>query len=270
MVKIRLVPTIILKEQMIVQSFEFKRYLPIGNVETAIEFFNNWDVDEIVLLDIMATQENRRPHLEIIERASEGCFLPLTFGGGIKSVEEIRNTIRSGADKVVLGAEAIRNPDLVTLGANRFGNQCITISVDYKKNRDGEDEVYIVNGKVPTGMHPLDWAKKVESLGAGEILLYSIDRDGSRKGYDLEMLRRISDAVNIPVIACGGVGNMNHLVEGIERGHSQAVAAGNILHHTEHSTIQAKAYMKNAGLNIRLSSKVNYDGFQFDLFDRAF
>jgi imidazole glycerol-phosphate synthase subunit HisF len=270
MVKFRLIPTIILKGQMIVQSFQFKRYLPIGNIETAIQFFNNWDVDEIVLLDILATREKRQPQIDVIDRASIGCFLPLTFGGGIKTVDDIRNIIRAGADKVVIGSEAVKNPSLVTLGAQRFGNQCITVSIDYKKNIEGREEVYIVNGTIPTGMHPLEWAKKLESLGAGELLLYSIDRDGSRKGYDLTLLQQVVSSVRIPVIACGGVGKMSHLVEGIVQGNAQAVAVGNILHHTEHSTIQAKAYMKKKGLNIRLSSIVNYEGFNFDQFERAF
>lgn len=270
MVKFRLIPTILLNDYMIVQSFRFQDYLPIGNVETAIEFFNNWDVDEIVLLDMMATRQDRLPNIDIIEKASVGCFVPLTFGGGIKTVDHIRNIIRAGADKVVIGAEAVKNPNLIQEGADKFGDQCITISIDYKINKNNEPEVFIINGQVATGLHPLDLAKKVESQGAGEILLYSIDRDGSRMGYDLDMIKSVSDAVRIPVIACGGVGLNRHFVDGIQEGQAQAVAAGNIFNHTEHSTIQAKAHMKQAGLDIRLSSVVNYEDFDFDPIDRAY
>jgi len=270
MVKFRLIPTILLNDYMIVQSFKFEKYLPIGNVETAIEFFNNWDVDEIVLLDIMATKKGRLPNIDIVEKASVGCFVPLTFGGGIKTVDDIRNIIRAGADKVVIGAEAVRNPNLIRDGAERFGDQCMTVSIDYKMNAQQEPEVFIENGKLATGLHPLDLAKKVEVLGAGEILLYSIDRDGSRMGYDLEMIDMISSSVGIPVVACGGVGINRHFAEGIQKGHAQAVAAGNIFNHTEHSTIQAKAYMVQKGLDIRLSSVVNYEEFGFDHIDRAY
>lgn len=270
MLKNRLIPTIILNGHRIVQSFKFQRYLPIGNVETAIEFFNNWDVDEIVLLDIMATREWRKPGIEVIKEAARECFVPLTFGGGVKTIDDIRDIIRAGADKVIIGSEAFQNPEFIEKGSERFGNQCITVSIDYKKNSNSEEEVFIVNGRQPTGLHPLKWAKRVESLGAGEILLYSIDRDGSRQGYDLEVLQQVSKSVNIPVIACGGVGRMEDLVEGILKGHAQAVGAGNIFHHTEHSTIQAKAYMKRKRLNVRLSSVVNYENFNFDQFDRAY
>jgi imidazole glycerol-phosphate synthase subunit HisF len=270
MVKFRLIPTIILNGHMIVQSFQFKKFLPIGNVETAIEFFNNWDVDEIVLLDIMATKEQRTPNIKIVEKAAKGCFVPMSFGGGIKTLEDIRNIIRAGADKVIIGAEAVINPDLISAGARRFGDQCISVSIDYKKNVDGVNEVYIQNGSIPTSMDPTTWARKLESLGAGEILLYSIDRDGTRTGYDLKTIADVANSVKIPVVACGGGGKLSHLVEGILKGNAQAVAAGNIFHHTEHSTIQAKAFLKDNGLNIRLSSTANYDGFKFDQFERAF
>jgi imidazole glycerol-phosphate synthase subunit HisF len=268
--KNRLIPILILNGNKIVQSFNFRNYLPIGNIKTAIEFFNNWDVDEIVLLDIMATRDGRKPGIKIIEEVAKDCFVPLTIGGGIKSVKDVRDVIRAGADKVIIGSEALRKPELITEIAKKFGNQCITISIDYKNNKNFENEVFFINGQRSTGLHPLAWAKTVENLGAGEILLYSIERDGSRHGYDLDVLKQVATNVKIPVIACGGVGRMEHIVEGIQTGLAQAVAAGNIFHHTEHSTIQAKAYMKKKKLNVRLSSIVNYENFNFDQFNRAY
>lgn len=263
MLKNRLIPIIVVKGELIVQSFNFNRYLPIGKVKTAIEFFVNWDVDEIIILDIDATKEGRGPHLSIIEWASKECFVPLTVGGGIRSISDIKNVLRAGADKVSINSYAVENPEFVTESALRFGNQCITVSIDAKKTAR-DHHVFIKNGKIDTGLKVAEWAKKLELLGAGEILINSIERDGSRKGYDIELLNLVSSNVNVPVIACGGVGTMQHLVNGITQGHCQAVAAANIFQHTEHSTIAAKAMLSKAGVGVRFGSDVKYKDFDFD------
>lgn len=264
MLKHRLIPCLILKDDLLVQSIQFKRFLPIGKATTAIEFFVNWDVDEIVLLDITATHAGRPPRTDLIARYARECFVPLTVGGGIASVDDIRAVIRAGGDKVAINTAAVRTPSLITQGAEAFGCQCITVSIDAKRNTHGDYEVRINGGREATGLHPVAWAMQVEALGAGEILLNAIDRDGTKQGYDLELIRQVSNAVQIPVIACGGVGTMDHFVEGIARGGAQAVAAANIFQYTEHSTIIAKSYLRKAGVDIRLSSVVRYDEVHID------
>ena len=264
MLKYRLIPCLILKDDRIVQSIKFKRYLPIGTANVAIEFFVNWDVDEIVLLDIHASRHKRKPQTDLISLFARKCFVPFTVGGGISSVEDMRNVLKVGADKICINRTAFKNPGIISQGAETFGSQCITVSVDAKKNEDGLYEVFLNSGIEPTGMHPVEWAQKVEQLGAGEILLNSIDRDGTKQGYDLELIRKVTEAVRIPVITCGGVGKMEHFVEGITKGMAQAVAAANIFQYTEHSTIIAKAYLKKAGIDVRLTSQVNYNDIEID------
>ena len=264
MLKKRLIPCIIIKGDLVVQSFFFKRYLPIGNAKTAIEFFVDWDVDEIVLLDINATKENRGPNLEIIRWASKECFVPLTIGGGVKSITDIQTVLKAGADKICINSYAIDNPFFISEASNKFGSQCITVSIDVKIDDSEKYEVFSRSGEKATEKKPDNWAREVESLGAGEILLNSIDRDGSRKGFDIKLLNLVSKAVSIPVIASGGVGKVEHLSEGIVEGNCHAVAAANIFQHTEHSTVLAKAHLKRMGIPIRISSNVNYDGQDFD------
>lgn len=268
MLKKRLIPCLILKDNLIVQSINFRRYLPIGIAKIVIEFVTRWDVDEIFLLDITATKEGRKPNLELIASISEQCFVPLTVGGGIHEISDIRQVIRAGADKVSINSEALRNPRFIAEGSKTFGSQCIVVSIDVALNSDGKYEVFVDSGKSPTGLTAVEWAMKVQELGAGEILLNSIDRDGSKQGYDLELLRMVSESVKIPVIACGGVGKMEHLVQGITEGKVSAVSAANIFHYIEHSTIIAKAYLKNAGIDVRLNTAAKYEDFSFDEFGR--
>jgi len=263
MLKNRLIPVIILKDEIVVQSYNFRRFLPIGNVKTAIEFFVSWDVDEIVILDIEATRKNRLPQLQIIKEAARQCFLPLTVGGGIRNLETIRDVLNAGADKVSINTYAHDNPPFITHAADRFGSQCVTVSIDVRKT-ESDYEVVVRNAEVATKRRPEDWARELEELGAGEILLTSVDRDGSRQGYDTELLSRVSTAVQLPVIACGGVGQIAHLSEGLLAGGCQAVAAANIFQHTEHSTIAAKAHLKKVGVPVRLNSAVRYEDFHFD------
>ena len=263
MLKTRLIPCIMTKNNLVVQSYNFKKYLPIGDVKTAIEFFVNWDVDEIVILDIDATKDGRRPNIELIEWAATECFVPLTVGGGIKTILDIKDLLNAGADKVCVNSVTLDDPNFITESSSIFGSQCITVSEDVILH-DGIYKVYEHRTRSIKDMDAVEWALSIEKLGAGEIFLNSVDRDGGRCGYDLKLLKEISSAVKIPVIACGGVGIPSHLSEAILQGGCQAAAAANIFQHTEHSTIAAKSYMIKSGVDVRLSSDVTYDNFTFD------
>lgn len=268
MLKKRLIPCLILKDDLIVQSIGFNRYLPIGKAMIAIEFVAKWDVDEIMLIDISATRESRKPNLALIAGISERCFVPLTVGGGIHSLSDIRDVIRAGADKIAVNTEALANPRFITYGADAFGTQCMVVSIDAKKNPNGAYEVYRNSGTQSTGLAPQAWAVTAQEFGAGEIFLNSIDRDGSKLGYDVTLIRKVTDAVTIPVIACGGVGKMEHFIAGITKGNASAVSAGNIFHYTEHSTIVAKAHLVKAGIDVRLNTFAKYQNFTFDFTGR--
>ena len=264
MLKKRLVACLVVKDGLIVQSLGFKDYLPIGRPRFPIEFVAKWDVDEIVILDISATSEGRGPDNSLLEMLSRSCFVPLTVGGGIRSVEDARQAIRAGADKVCINAQALARPELISEIADVLGSQCVVVSMDCRLDIDGSHQVYSHSGKIATGLYSIQWARKVEELGAGEVFLNSIDRDGSKKGYDIELIRGVTSAVSIPVIACGGVGNYYHFAQGIIEGGASAVAAANIFHFIEHSTILAKAHLLHAGVDVRLVSRARYEDREFD------
>tara|TARA_B100000787_G_C16195241_1_gene300310 strand:+ start:1309 stop:2181 length:873 start_codon:yes stop_codon:yes gene_type:complete len=264
MLKKRLIACLLMKDDLIVQSIGFNKYLPIGNPKFPLEFLNKWDVDEIVLLDISAYKQKRKLNLKILEVLSKSCFVPLTVGGGITSVEDVRKYIRAGADKVSINSSAINNSKLITEIVNIFGSQCVVVSMDCKLDKDGIYRIYKDSGKIPTNLVASDWAKEVESLGAGEIFLNSIDRDGSKIGYDNNLIKEITEAVSIPIIACGGVGDFSHFASGIIKGGASAVAAGNIFHYIEHSTIIAKMNLLQSGIDIRMDSEATYKGREFD------
>lgn len=264
MLKKRLISCLIARDGSIVQSIQFKRFLPVGSVKITVEFMKNWDIDEIVLLDTNATRQGRGPDLAMIEDVSRRCFVPITYGGGIRKVEDIRSVIRAGADKISMNGQALAEPEFITAAARIFGSQCIVVSIDAKTVAPGRHEVFADGGKRATGLDVVQWAREAEARGAGELLLTSIERDGSKQGYDLALIRKVADAVEIPMIACGGVGRMEHFVQGIVEGRAAAVAAGNIFHYIEHSTIIAKAILKHAGVGIRLSTLADYQGFSFD------
>jgi len=251
MLKHRLIPNIILNNGNIVQSVKFKHTNVIGNAITAIDFFNSWVVDEIIILDVSRNKDSRTKFHKILSGLSKRCFVPLTVGGWITDINEIHQLLKEGADKVSINTEAVRNPNFIQECSNIFGSQCITISIDVKKNALNQYEVFINRGNEGTGLDPIQWAKKVEKLGAGEILLTSIDFEGSRKGYDIALLKQVCESVSIPVIAFGGVGNWQHLVDGIKIANADTVSAANIFHYTEHSTFEAKKFMLNKGLNVR-------------------
>ncbi len=264
MLKKRLIPCLLLQNGQLVKSIGFKEYQILGNPKIAIKFFNAWSVDEIIFLDISLSNNYttllRRDYnfktletiADIVRESAKICFVPLTVGGGIRSLGQMETLFKNGADKVVINTEAVRRPEFITEGAKRYGNQAIVVSIDVKKNSKGEYEVFTEHGKRPTLLHPVAWAKQAESLGAGEIFLTSIEHDGMLGGYDLELTRMVSDAVGIPTIACGGVGKWQDLVDGITVGGASAVAAANIFHFTEQSTKHAKRFMSDAGLDVRL------------------
>jgi len=263
-VKTRLIPCLLLKNGLIVRSEKFTYHQIIGDPTTQLERYNAWRVDELIYLDIsrdesydvrrsdakIATQGSRTL-LEIIEVVAKVCFMPLTFGGRIRSLEEIRERLAHGADKVTINTIAVQRPDFITESARVFGSQCIVVSIDVKRHDDGRAEVFTHGGKQPTGLDPIAWAREAERRGAGEIFLNAIDRDGAGRGYDLELIRRVSEATKIPVIACGGVGKFQDFVAGATEGKADAVSAANIFHFTEMSYKSAKKTMAKAGLNVR-------------------
>ena len=252
MLKKRLIPVLILRDGLVVQSIQFKHTNVIHwKPVTAVDFFNRWAVDEIAVLDVSRNQKQRDKFYDVVLGLSKKCFVPLTVGGRVDSVDEVRKLLRLGADKVTINTEAVRRPQLIKECAEVFGSQCIVISIDVKDHGEGKYEAYIDRGSEPTGLSPFDWARQAQEMGAGEIFLNCIDRDGFRQGYDLVLLRGVVDAVDIPVIAMGGVFTWQHLVDGVIEGGADAVAAANIFHYTEHSTKKAKRYMREAGIDVR-------------------
>lgn len=263
MLKTRVVGVLTIKNGIVVQSIQFKRYLPVGRVSIAVEYLNRWGIDDIVLLDMDATPQNRAPDFEKLRAYSRFCQVPLTVGGGVRSVQDMENLLHAGADRIALNASAIASPQLISEGARLFGTQCMVASIDARRLPDGNYEVFSHSGTQATGLSPEKLAQQLEDLGAGEILLTSIDNDGMKQGLDLELTRRVADAVDIPLVACGGAGHPRHLLEACKLGIS-GVAAGNFYHYTEHSVIVAKSYLHQAGVNVRLDSFVTYDDCHFD------
>lgn len=261
MLKKRLIPILLLQNGLLVRSERFKIHQAIGNPIYEVQRFNEWNVDELIYLDISRDDlyDLRRDdhklkglsdHLSILDAVSKSCFMPLTWGGRIRSIEDMRHRFSRGADKVSINTAAARIPKLITEGAKVFGSQAIVVSIDVFRDSDGKMEVMINGGHTPTRMKPEEWARQVEDLGAGEILLQSIDRDGTGRGYDLDLIHTVSFATSIPIIACGGVGRYEHYTEGILAGAS-AVAAANIWHFKELSDRGGKRALAKSGINIR-------------------
>jgi imidazole glycerol-phosphate synthase subunit HisF len=251
MLKKRLIPSLLVRDGRIVQSVQFRHTNVIGNVITAVDFFNGWAVDEILILDVSREHTGREEFLDIVDELSERCFVPLCVGGWITSPGDIETLLEHGADKITVNTHAFRNPGFITEAAKVFGSQCIVVSIDVKRAADGAAMVWIDRGRESTGVAAVDWAKRAVDAGAGEILLTSIDHDGMRKGYDLPLMKSVADAVSVPVIAFGGVGHWSHMVAGVTEGGADAVSAGNIFHFTEHSTKKAKEYLRDAGVDVR-------------------
>lgn len=253
----RIIASLIVKDGIVVQSVGFRRYLPVGSPEVSVEFLNQWGADEIVVLDVGASRESRMPDLELLARLADKSMVPLTVGGGINSVEAIRELIRMGADKVVINRAAIEHPEFIREASRIFGNQCIVVSIDAKEAGEGRYEAFIDSGRVGTGKDPVEVAKSCAAQGAGEILIRSIDRDGSKKGFNTELIRSISEAVDIPVVAAGGCGHPQHVADAFQKGHADAVAVGNFFHFTEHSVTTLKAFLK-PHFPIRLDTYATY------------
>ena len=251
MLKKRLIPSLLVRDGRIVQSVQFRHTNVIGNVITAVDFFNGWAVDEILILDVSREHTGREEFLDIVDELSERCFVPLCVGGWITSPGDIETLLEHGADKITVNTHAFRNPGFITEAAKVFGSQCIVVSIDVKRAADGAAMVWIDRGRESTGVAAVDWAKRAVDAGAGEILLTSIDHDGMRKGYDLPLMKSVAEAVSVPVIAFGGVGHWSHMVAGVTEGGADAVSAGNIFHFTEHSTKKAKEYLRDAGVDVR-------------------
>jgi len=249
--KKRLIPSLLVRDGRIVQSVQFRHTNVIGNVITAVDFFNGWTVDEILILDVSRDNTGRAEFIDIIDELSERCFVPLAVGGWVTATRDIETLLEHGADKAVVNTHAFRNPGFITEAARVFGSQCIVVSIDVRRDAQGTPRVCIDRGREDTGTDAVEWARRAQELGAGEILLTSIDNDGMRNGYDLELMKSVSAAVSIPVVAFGGVGHWQHMVDGISVGGCEAVAAGNIFHFTEHSTKKAKEFLQQAGLPVR-------------------
>ena len=253
MLKVRLIPSLLLREGRCVKGSKFGDYRDVGHPVSAAKVYEAQGADELLFMDITASSDNRDTLFDVISETAKQCFMPLAVGGGVRTVADIRKLLRAGADKVTLNSAALANPTLITEGAKEFGNQCVVLSIDHKTGSTGNREVFTDNGSVPTGMSPVNWALKGQDLGAGEILLTSIENEGMQKGYDLETIAEVSDAVDIPVIAAGGAGTLADLVSAIQTGHASAVAAASIFHFTDQSVIKAHSYMKQAGIDVRLS-----------------
>lgn len=246
----RIIPCLDVKDGRVVKGINFVNLKDAGDPVEIASAYSKEGADEVVFLDITASFEKRGTMLDIVSKTAEQVFIPLTVGGGIRNLEDIRTLLKRGADKVSINTKAVEDPDLVKKAAEEFGTQCIVVAIDAKKVKEGKWEVYTYGGRTPTGIDAVEWAKKVESLGAGEILLTSMDRDGTKDGYDLELTRTISESVNIPIIASGGAGTLEHLAEGLTKGKADAVLAASIFHYGEYSIQQAKKYLKNKGIEI--------------------
>lgn len=251
----RIIPCLDVENGRVVKGVNFVDIRDAGDPVEVAKRYNEQGADEITFLDITATHEGRATTVRTVEKIAEQVFIPLTVGGGIRSVEDIRTMLNAGADKVGINSAAITNPGLVKEAAERFGSQCIVVAIDAKKvSAEGEPlrwEIFTHGGRKPTGIDAVEWATKMVELGAGEILLTSMDGDGTKKGFDLKLTRAISDAVSVPVIASGGVGHLEHLVEGVLEGGADAVLAASIFHFGEFTVPQAKAYMAKRGVEVR-------------------
>lgn len=250
MLKVRVMPTLLHKELGLVKGVGFDSWRRVGTAMQSVKVYNLRQVDELVFLDVAATLSGRGPDLALVDELADECFMPLTVGGGIRNVEDVRNLLRVGADKIALNSAALQQPSLIRDIASSFGSQCVVVSIDVRQGPGGAYRVCSHCGSRESGRDPVSWAREVEAAGAGEILLASIERDGSMQGYDLALLRQVSEAVSIPVIVSGGAGTYEHMVDALRSGAS-AVAAASMFHFTEQTPMEAKRHLAAAGYPVR-------------------
>ena len=248
----RIIPCLDVKGGRVVKGVNFVNLIDAGDPVKVAKAYSDAGADEVVFLDITASSDERNIILDVVERTASEVFIPLTVGGGIRSIEDIRNILNAGADKISMNSAAIKDPNLINQGAERFGNQCIVVAIDAKRKAEGGFEVYIHGGRIPTGIDAIAWAKEAEMRGAGEILLTSMDCDGTKQGYDLELTRAISEAVNIPVIASGGAGTKAHFLEAFNEGKADAALAASLFHFKELEIKDLKQYLRTQGVPVRL------------------
>ncbi|WP_425803505.1 imidazole glycerol phosphate synthase subunit HisF [Desulfitobacterium sp. Sab5] len=247
----RIIPCLDVHRGRVVKGTNFVNLRDAGDPVELAALYDREGADELVFLDITASSEGRETMIDVVRRTAEQVFIPFTIGGGLRTIEDIRQVLRAGADKVSLNTSAVQNPRLVEEGAYAFGSQCIVVAVDARHKQGGGWEVYIHGGRTATGKDVLEWVQEVEQLGAGEILLTSMDRDGTKNGYDLKLTRAVSRAVSLPVIASGGVGNLEHLAEGLTAGEADAALAASIFHYREYSIAEAKRYLEERQIPVR-------------------
>lgn len=248
----RIIPCLDVNAGRVVKGINFLELRDAGDPVEVARRYDEQGADEITFLDITASSDERDIILNIVEQVANQVFIPLTVGGGVRSVADVRRLLNAGADKVSMNSAAVNNPDLVAEASGKVGNQCIVVAIDAKQTSPGKWEVFTHGGRKNAGLDAIEWARKVESLGAGEILLTSMDRDGTKSGFDLALTRAIADAVTIPVIASGGVGTLAHLADGVQQGRADAVLAASIFHYGEHTVREAKQFMRDRGIEVRL------------------
>ncbi|WP_096702618.1 imidazole glycerol phosphate synthase subunit HisF [Magnetospirillum sp. 15-1] len=251
MLKMRIIPCLDVKDGRVVKGVNFVDLIDAGDPVEQAKLYDKAGADELTFLDITASHENRDTIYDVVRRTAEQCFMPLTVGGGVRVNEDIRKLLLAGADKVSINTAAVHRPEFVREAAEKFGSQCIVVAIDAKQVAPGKFEIFTHGGRNPTGIDAVEWARRMTEYGAGEILLTSMDRDGTKQGFNIPLTRAVADAVTVPVIASGGVGNLDHLVEGIRDGHATAVLAASIFHFGTYTIAQAKAHMRAAGIPVR-------------------
>jgi len=252
MLKKRIIPCLDINKGRVVKGINFVNLVDAGDPAEQAKIYNDNGADEICFLDITASHEDRNIILEVVKKTTKDCFVPLTVGGGVRSMQDISNLLLAGADKVSINTAAVVNENLIKEAAEKFGSQCIVVAVDVKKVNNNKWDIFTHGGRKATGKNVLNFVEKMEKLGAGEILLTSMDRDGTKKGYDLDLTKKVSNLVNIPVIASGGVGNLEHLHQGFKIGQASAVLAASIFHFGEYSILEAKQYLDSKGIPVRI------------------
>jgi cyclase len=250
--KVRIIPCLDVKDGRVVKGVNFVNLRDAGDPVEQATVYDAAGADELTFLDITASSDARDTLFDVVARTAERCFMPLTVGGGVRTVEDVRKLLLAGADKTSINTAAVNRPEFVREAAEKFGAQCVVVAIDAKQVSPGKWEVFTHGGRNGTGLDAVEWAQRMASYGAGEILLTSMDRDGSEKGFDLELTRAVADAVSIPVVASGGVGNLDHFVDGVVKGHASAVLAASIFHFGRHSIGEAKQHMAAAGIPVRL------------------